>query len=172
MTLAWGRLSTLRPGRVQLGSVFAVTRRFALTSLHCVRDDRTKSVITRVLCEWQQGETSEAIVHAWDEQNDVALLRLPRALPDSLDAVPLTRDVASNDDFVAPGAPSALAELHLAAVSGWVIWPNALMPDGGPGIQMYCRQVTDGLSLHGLSGAPVLTENMECAVGVIRWNPQ
>lgn len=172
MTLAWGRLSTLRPGKVQLGSVFAVTRRFALTSLHCVRDDRTRSVITRVLCEWQQGETSEAIVQAWDEQNDVALLRLPRALPDSLDAVPLTRDVASNDEFVAPGAPSALAELQLAAVSGFVIWPNALMPDGGPGIQMYCRQVTDGLSLHGLSGAPVLTENMECAVGVMRWNPQ
>jgi SAM-dependent methyltransferase len=173
MTLALGCLSTLGPRKkVPLGSVFAVTRRFALTSLHCVRDDRTTTVMARVLCEWQQGETSEAAVQAWDERNDIALLRLSRALPDSLDPLSLTSDVESNDQFVAPGAPSALSELQLAAVSGWVLWPNAPMPDGGPGIELYCHQVAAGLSLHGLSGAPVLTGNMECAVGVIRWNPQ
>jgi SAM-dependent methyltransferase len=171
MTLALGRLSTLGPGKkVPLGSVFAVTRRFALTALHCVRADRTATVMTHVLCEWQQGETSEATIQAWDERNDVALLRLSRAVPDSLDPVSLTGDVASNDQFVAPGAPSALSELQLAAVSGWVLWPNAPMPDGGTGIQLFCQQVEDGLSLHGLSGAPALTGNMECAVGVIRWN--
>jgi SAM-dependent methyltransferase len=171
MTLALGRLSTLGPGKkIPLGSVFAVTRRLALTSLHCVRDDRAATVMAHVLCEWQQGETSEATVQSWDERNDVALLRLSRALPDSLDTVSLTGDVVSNDRFVAPGAPSALSELQLAAVSGWVLWPNAPMLDSGTGVQLFCQQVADGLSLHGLSGAPVLTGNMECAVGVIRWN--
>jgi len=173
MTLALGRLSTLGSGkRLHLGSVFAVTRRLALTSLHCVHDDGTAAVMARVLCEWQQGETSEATVQGWDERIDVALLQLSRALPDSLDPVPLTGDVASHDRFVAPGAPSALSELRLAAVSGMVLWANAPIPDGAPGLELFCEQVRDGLSLHGLSGAPVLTGNMECAAGVIRWNPQ
>lgn len=172
MTLALGRLSTFGTRKKDpLGSVFAVTRRFALTALHCVRDDRTATVMSRVLCEWQQGETSEATVQAWDERNDVALLRLSRALPDSLDPVSLTSDVAINDQFVARGAPSALSEVQLAAVSGWVLWLDAPMPDS-TGIQLFCHQVADGLSLHGLSGAPVLTGNMESAIGVIRWNPQ
>jgi SAM-dependent methyltransferase len=92
-------------------------------------------------------------------------------LPDSFDPVPLTSDVASNDPFVAPGAPVAMAELHLAAVSGMVIWPDAPMANGGNGISRVCWQVMAGLSLHGLSGAPALTGNMEKAVGVIRWNP-
>ncbi|MBV9379527.1 MAG: trypsin-like peptidase domain-containing protein [Streptosporangiaceae bacterium] len=173
MTLALGRLSAVRLGKKrQLGSVFAVTRRLALTSFHCVRNDTTATVMPHVLCEWQQGETSEATVQAWDERIDVALLRLSRALPDSFDPVPLTGDVASHDPFVAPGAPAALSELQLAAVSGTVLWPNASMPDGSPALELFCQQVRDGLSLHGLSGAPVLTGNMERAVGVIRWNPQ
>ena len=92
-------------------------------------------------------------------------------MPDSLDPVPLTSDVASNDPFVAPGAPAAMTELHLAAVSGMVMWPDAPMPNGASGISLVCWQVMAGLSLHGLSGAPVLTGNMEKAVGVIRWNP-
>jgi SAM-dependent methyltransferase len=173
MTLALGRLTSVKLGKkCQLGSVFAVTRRLALTSFHCVRDDANTTVLPHVLCEWQQGETSEATVQAWDERLDVGLLRLSRALPDSLDPLPLTADVASHDPFVAPGAPAALRELQLAAVSGTVLWPSASMPDGSPGLELFCQQVRDGLSLHGLSGAPVLTGNMERAVGVIRWNPQ
>jgi SAM-dependent methyltransferase len=170
MTLAVGRLIAAGSGR-QLGSVFAVTRHLALTAFHCVHDDDTDpDVITRVRCIWQHG-TSDAILQAWDEYDDVALLRLSRPLPDSFDPVPLTSDVASNDPFVAPGAPVAMAELHLAAVSGMVIWPDAPMANGGNGISLVCWQVMAGLSLHGLSGAPALTGNMEKAVGVIRWNP-
>jgi len=170
MTLAVGRLSAAGSGR-QLGSVFAVTRHLALTSFHCVRDDDAElGVIARVRCAWPR-ETTDAIVQAWDESDDVALLRLSRALPDSLDPVPLTSDVASNDPFMAPGAPAAMTELHLAAVSGLVIWPDAPMPDGNRGIALVCWQAMAGLSLHGLSGAPVLTGNMEKAIGLIRWNP-
>ena len=170
MTLAVGRLSAAGSKR-QLGSVFAVTRHLALTAFHCVHDDDFEpGMITRVRCAWQHG-TSDAIVEAWDENDDVALLRLSRTLPDSLDPVPLTSDVASHDPFVAPGAPAAMPELHLAAVSGMVMWPDAPMPNGASGISLVCWQVMAGLSLHGLSGAPVLKGNMEKAVGVIRWNP-
>ena len=45
------------------------------------------------------------------------------------------------------------------------------MPDGGRGIALVCWQAMAGLSLHGLSGAPVLTGNMDKAIGLIRWNP-
>ena len=169
MTLAVGRLSAAGSGQ-HLGSVFAVTRRLALTSFHCVRDDTGVGAISRVRCAWQY-ETSEATVRGWDERIDVAVLQLSRALPDSLDPVPLTGDVASNDQFVAPGAPAALSELHLAAVSGMVLLPDALMPDGSPAIELFCLQAMAGLSLHGLSGAPVLTGNLEKAVGLVRWNP-
>ena len=125
-----------------------------------------------MLCEWQQGETSEATIQAWDEQNDVALLRLARTLPDSLDPVPLTADVVSQDRFTAPGAPLALSELQLAAVSGWVLLTNAPMGGGARGLELFCEQVGPGLSLHGLSGAPVQTGSMESAVGMILRNPQ
>ncbi len=170
MTPAAGRLSV--PGSPHRGgSVFAVTRQLALTCFHCVRDARTKrGVISRVRCMWRD-EISDAIVQDWAEADDVALLRLGRALPDSLDPIPLSSDVASNEPFVALGASEALSELPLAAVNGWVIDPNAQMPDGKHGIQLLCLPAVAGMPLYGFSGAPVLTGNQEKAVGVIRWNP-
>jgi SAM-dependent methyltransferase len=170
MTFAAGRLSAAGSGQ-HLGSVFAVTRQLALTAFHCVRDDTGGGAISRVRCTWRN-EISDAFVQDWDEYLDVAVLRLRRMLPDSLDPVPLTGDVVSHDQFVAPGAPSALDELHLAAVSGMVLLPDTQMPDGSPAIQLFCLQVLADLSLHGLSGAPVLTGNPEKAVGLVRWNPQ
>lgn len=171
MTLAVGRLTAVGSGR-SLGSVFAVTRHLALTSFHCVRRDGGHPVAAlRVRCIWQSG-TSDALVQAWDEQIDVAVLRLSRPLPESLDPVVLTGDTASNDPFVAPGAPAALSELRVTAVNGFVIMPDAQMPDGSPGIELFCLPAAVGMSLHGLSGAPVLTGNPQKAVGLIRWNPQ
>ena len=171
MTLAVGRLTATGSGR-SLGSVFAVTRYLALTSLHSLRRESEHSVATlRVRCMWQS-EASDATVQAWDEQIDVAVLRLSRPLPESLDPVPLTGDTASHDRFVALGAPDALSELHLAAVNGLVILPDAQMPDGSPGIELFCFPAAVGMSLHGLSGAPVLTGSPERAIGLIRWNPQ
>lgn len=171
MTLAVGRLTAAGSGR-SLGSVFAVTRHVALTSFHCVRADSGRSVGTpRVRCTWQFG-SSDATVQAWDEQIDVAVLRLSRPLPESLDPVSLTSDIASHDQFVAPGAPAALGELHMAAVNGLVILPDTRMSDGSPSIELFCFPAAAGLSLHGLSGAPVLTGSPERAAGLIRWNPQ
>jgi hypothetical protein len=118
-----------------------------------------------------RNEASEATVRDWDERLDVAVLRLSRTLPDSLDPVTLTGDVADHDQFVAPGAPAALSELHQAAVSGMVLMPDAEMPDGSPAIELCCWQAMAGLSLHGLSGAPVLTGKPAKAIGLVRWNP-
>ena len=86
--------------------------------------------------------------------------------------MPLSPDVAAHDQFAAPGAPAELVELHLSAVSGQVIWPDAQLPDGSRGIELMCWPSMAGLSLHGLSGAPVLTGSPQKAIGLIRWNPQ
>ena len=94
-------------------------------------------MISRVRCAWPH-ETSDATLQAWDESIDVAVLRLSRTLPSSLDPVPLSGDVASNEPFVAQGAPAALDELDRAAVNGLVIEPNAQMPDGSPAIELLC----------------------------------
>jgi hypothetical protein len=168
VTLAAGRLNAA--SGQHLGSVFAVTRHLALTSFHCVRDSREGAVISRVRCAWPN-ETNDATVHNWDQNIDVAVLRLTRPLPDSLDPIPLSGDVASNEPFIAHGSPATLSELDRASVNGWVIEPNAQMPDGSPGIELLCFPALAGMSLQGLSGAPVLTGNPKKAVGLIRWNP-
>jgi len=171
MTLAVGRLITARP-RQHLGTVFAVSRHLALTCFHCVQDLSTERGVTSgVRCLWSH-ETSDAVVEAWDEGSDVALLRLSRPLPTSVYPLCLKNDAASHDQFVAPGAPDAMTELKLSAVSGLVTWPDARMPDGSRGIELLCWQAIAGLSLHGLSGAPVLTGDRDGAIGMIRWNPQ
>jgi SAM-dependent methyltransferase len=170
MTLAAGRLCRADSER-QLGSVFAATRHYALTALHCVRDGHIEGgVVRRVRCAWLDGSSSEAVVEDWDAGDDVALLRLTRPLPDSLDPIPLAGDLVSGELFVAPGAPAAMPEVELAAVSGMVLWPDAPMRGGSHGVLLVCWQAMAGMSLHGLSGAPVLTDNMQKAVGVIRWN--
>lgn len=171
MTLAVGRL-TPAGSRQPLGSVFAVTRYLALTAFHCVREDNGPALaVPRVRCAWRDS-ASDAYVQFWDERIDVAVLRLSRPLPESLDPVPLSGDVASHDSWIAQGAPAVLDELHVASVSGTVIAPDTPMPDGSPSIELYCDSAAAGLSLHGLSGAPVLIGRPQRAVGLIRWSPQ
>ena len=158
----------LGSGRL-LGSVFAVTRRLALTALHCV-SDRNATSTEELQCIWSSG-SNDASVIGRDEPNDVALLRLERSLSRELDPVPLSTDVTSHERFAAPGALGELLELPLVAMSGEIIWPEGLLTGGVPGIQLVCTESVAGLSLHGLSGAPVLTGKPQKAVGMIRWNP-
>ncbi len=168
MTLAVGRLVDAGSGR-PLGTVFAVTRRLALTAFHCV-GDRNGISAAQLRCIWPAG-SSDASVLGHDELNDVALLRLDKTLSGALEPVPLSADVAAHERFAAPGAPGELIELPLVAMSGEIIWPDGLLPDGVRGIQLVCTESAAGLSLHGLSGAPVLTGEPQKAVGLIRWNP-
>lgn len=168
MTLAIGRLVDGDSGR-RLGTVFAVTRRLVLTASHCVSDGN--EILTRRLqCSWPVGSNDASFMER-DEANDVALLSLDRTLSRELDPVPLSADVTSHDRFVAPGAPEELAELPLVAMSGEIIWSEGVLPSGVRGIQLVCTESVAGLSLHGLSGAPVLTGKPQKAVGLIRWNP-
>jgi SAM-dependent methyltransferase len=168
MTLAIGRLLHADDGE-PLGTVFAVTRRLALTAFHCVGDDSGVSA-PRVRCTWQSGTSTASVVDS-DEHNDVALLRFDRSLPRSLDPVPLSDHAADHERFSAPGAASALPELPLVAMSGEIAWLDGRLPRGFRGMQLTCTESAAGLSLHGLSGAPVLVGTPKRAVGVIRWNP-
>ena len=153
-----------------LGTAFAVTRHLALTALHCVSGRRTE----RVRCVWMTGVTavsSSASIVDHDELNDVALLRLDRALPADLSPIPLTANFNPSDHFTAPGVLGGLPELSMAAMSGEILWPVRLVPRGADVIQLACIQSAAGLPLGGLSGAPVLTGNPPQAIGVIRRNP-
>ena len=171
MTLAIGRLQAAGSGK-ELGTAFAVTSRLALTALHNVGNRHTGVItVPQVRCVWPEG-ASDATVQDVDTVNDVALLRLSPALPNSLDPVPLSADVVANDQFVARGAPGELRELDLFTVSGLVIASDASMPDGARGIELLCWSAMAGLPLHGMSGAPVLTGNPQKAIGLLRWNPQ
>jgi SAM-dependent methyltransferase len=156
-----------------LGTAFAVTHRLALTAFHCVGDpDGIRAA--RVRCVWLAGSltnVSDASVVDYDETNDVALLRLDRALPRGLDPIPLTADIGSRIRFTAPGALDELPELPLVAMSGEIVWPEGRLPRGADAIQLTCTQSAAGLPLHGLSGAPVLTGKPQQAIGLVRWNP-
>lgn len=169
MTLAVGPLldaSTLQ----ELGTVFAATRRLAVTSFHCIGDRETGKIShRRVRCQWGP-EVSDAVVCEGDPLIDVAILQLRRLLPDDLEPVALASNAVDHVDFIAPGAcaPSGVFKF---AVTGEISWSAAQLAGGVPAIQLWCRQSAAGLSLHGLSGAPVLVGRTRRAVGVIRWNP-
>ncbi|WP_308437276.1 N-6 DNA methylase [Streptomyces flavofungini] len=166
--LAIGRLSDAVSGS-PLGTVFAVTDRFALTAFHCVGDRKTDRIaVRRLRCTWEEG-WSEATVHDGDALNDVALLRLKRRLPTGLQPVPVTTEVAVDVPFRAPGAPHDTPGVSLFTASGRVTWSTRRHEEGAQVIQIACLEA-DHLSMHGLSGAPVLVGSPMRAVGVIRWN--
>lgn len=166
---AIGLLVSLADGE-ELGTVFAVTGRLALTAFHCVGDPLSGEVqVPRVRCEW--GEyTSYAVVEDSDRDDDVALLRLDAELPQELDPVRLAADVGEDAQFVAPGNPTAVTGVSPFTISGEITWLGAAL-GGNPVMQLASRESAAELSLHGMSGAPVLVRQPLRAVGVIRWNP-
>ena len=163
MTLAIGKLMDPETG-AKLGTVFAVTGRLALTAFHCVEDRESG----RVRCEWP-GAISHAVVEDGDRENDVALLRLDAELPQKLDPVRLATDVTEHARFSAPGNPAAVGGASLFAISGEVTWLEGAL--GGVSVmQLASPESAAELSLHGMSGTPVLVGQPLRAVGVIRWN--
>lgn len=71
MTLAIGSLRAAGSGQ-ELGTVFAVTSRLALTALHCV-GNRETGVITvpQVRCIWPEGASDATVQQDADMANDV-----------------------------------------------------------------------------------------------------
>lgn len=170
MSQAVGRLFDAASGAL-LGTTFAVTERFALTAFHCVGDRFTGEVHHRRLkCQWDHENTSLATTEDRDLLNDVALLRLERLLPAAFTPIRLTRNTEKHAQFLAPGAPAEVLDVFAFTVSGEVTGPDATLASGAPVIQLACREAAAGLSLHGLSGAPVLVGQPSRAVGIIRWN--
>lgn len=168
MRLAIGRLSDAVSGS-PLGTVFAVTDRFALTAFHCVGDRRSNKIaVRRLRCTWEEG-WSDATVHGGDAFNDVALLRFRRRLPTGLQPVPVTTEAAVDTPFRAPGAPHDIPGVSLFTASGRVTWSTQRHEEGAQVIQLACLEANQS-SMHGLSGAPVLVGSPLRAVGVIRWN--
>jgi hypothetical protein len=137
-TLAIARLDDAE-GIKFLGSAFAVTRRLALTALHCVRNQQAGNV----RCVWVTGETAvttSASVIDRDEINDAALLQLDRVLPEHLTPVQLTGDFKPGDRFTAPGVLGDIPELSLASISGDIVWPVRLVAREADVIQLWCAQ--------------------------------
>jgi SAM-dependent methyltransferase len=172
MTIAVGRLLNRASGAV-LGSVFAVTDRLALTAFHCVSDQHLRIIkIRQVRCQWEHGYTDAAVAD-FDQLNDVALLRLVDRLPDGLKPIGLVSEAPEHTSYVAPGAPEDVANAVFSfAASGAITWRRTRRRGGATVIQLSSRESAAGLSLHGLSGAPVLVGDPRRAVGVVRWNPE
>ncbi|KAB8183913.1 N-6 DNA methylase [Nonomuraea phyllanthi] len=169
MSLAVGRLYDTVSDQ-ELGTVFAVTKSLALTAFHCVGNRHTGKVeVQRLMCVWGTAETMATVSDA-DHINDVALLALTQALPSSLDPISLSVDIHEHEQYVAPGAPKAVKGAFLYAASGAIVWRASRLDDGAEALQLSCRDSTAGLSLHGLSGAPVLVGHPMRAAGLIMRN--
>src|ERR1700677_14781 len=169
MTLEIGSLSDSVTEK-RLGTVFAVSGRLALTAFHCVGDVGSGEILFRRLhCKWPRG-ISSAVVEDTDQEHDIALLRLEAELPPDLDPVRLAAEVTEHTQFAAPGNPIEIGGVSQFAVSGEITWLEVAL-SGASVIQLASRESAAELSLHDMSGAPVLVGKPPTAVGVIRWNP-
>ena len=169
MTPAIGGLADAASGE-NLGTVFAVAGRLALTAFHCVGERRTGEVRSpRVICEWA-GHISLARVEQGDPNHDIALLYLDKQLPPELEPVLLTRQVSEHTQFTAKGRPVEVPDVSLFTVSGEIVSLTGER-EGAQVMQLACRESAAQLSLRGMSGAAVLVGQIPRAVGVVTWNP-
>lgn len=155
-----------------IGTAFAFTPTLAITAQHCIshgRDGKPRDL----LLAFPTGSKIEVIPIRQSTSIDIAILSLRESLPQGLVPVPISDEVERFDEFAAPGYAAALE----GAVEGFTITgkvANATAYQRGmlPAIQLQCREASakKAISLHGLSGAPVLVH--ELAVGIVRWNPE
>jgi len=153
-----------------LGTAFAVSDLLALTAFHCVGDRVSNVHREQVWLSFQTGASVQAQYDGVDPYADFAVLRLLDELPDDLHWLPLTTDTFRREKFDSPGYPSAVKMTGFYTVSGDVKNPSASV-ENAEAIELFCRESAAGLSLHGLSGAPVIVGNPPTAVGIVRWNP-
>jgi hypothetical protein len=169
MTPAIGRLLDTNT-REPLGTVFACNDRWVLTAFHCVGDRMTgRATYRSVLCLWD-GDESTAQLSDFDTLNDVALLRLDRKLPSSIEPLILSPSIHERSKFTAPGAPEAASEVFNYALSGTVAWTKTRLEDGSTAIQLQSNESAALMPLQGLSGAPVIVGEPPRVGGLIRWN--
>ena len=158
------------------GSAFAIAPRLALTAYHCVG----RRVGARIELQFAGGETVAASSIGGDDDGDLALLELGRAIPDGLQPIALaaTSVLADGARFLAEGfgvdSPPGSAP-H--AVDGTVVRADArLFERLVPALQLSSPQLAAGEDPHRFSGGPVMVDLGQrayppgyAAVGVVRW---
>lgn len=152
------------------GTAFAVGPELAITAAHAVGP--TGGEVTVRL----DGQSRAARVIDTDASLDLALLRFTAPLPAELRLLRLTDEVSPADAFRAPGypyLPDLDRQLAALTVSGQITDVSVPL-DEIEALQLTVTQAAarQPLSLHGLSGAPVLTGPDELVVGIIRWSPE
>jgi len=163
-------------GGVFRGTAFAVSREVGLTAFHCVGNRESGEVLVKRVVLLFRGDMRdikiEAEVEKGDHRADFALLRFLGSLPDVLQPIPLTRGVAPHAPFRCAGYPPVLGP-DIIYSHGEVVAPETTIFGGADALQLYSNESAAKLSLHGMSGSPVLVgELSEAAVGLIRWNPE
>lgn len=174
MHLAIGRLWD-QSERESLGTAFAISKDKALTAFHCVGDHETgnikhSKVILRFLPDWEV--TADFFIGS--SRLDYAILNLQSPLPATYDPIPLLTNTKPLDEFRSLGYPAhnAVKDLDITTIIGKVSDPKGSIFKGVPAVALESSTASNGLSLHGMSGAPVLVGTPEAAIGLIRWNPQ
>ncbi|MFI7336129.1 TIR domain-containing protein [Micromonospora aurantiaca (nom. illeg.)] len=155
-----------------VGSAFAISAKVVLTAFHCIGDRDSKSVKCERVNIWFRNRFLPATVIDHIPDLDVAILELEKDLPEDLAPIKLIRDVPPRASFASPGWPRdrPFGDHHVT-ISGEIVDPKSQIFESAPALQLYCWQAAT-LSLHGYSGAPVLTGDADpVAVGLIRWNP-
>ena len=156
------------------GTAFAVSGRLGLTAFHCVGDRNSRQILlSRIYLVFPRRLALEAEYLKGDADADFALVKFVEPLPTDFPCLRLVVDTFREERFHAPGYPAtitATGPLDFFTVTGKVTEPFGSI-QGVSAIQLYSRESAADLSLHGLSGAPVLISDPLGAVGIVRWNP-
>jgi Trypsin-like peptidase domain len=176
MTRAIGRLVSRpsnEPAGTTLGAAFFVSPHVGLTAFHCIGNRVTGKVVTREFdVVFDDGQAVAARFVAGDGEADFALIEVTEPFPRALRPIRLMRDARVGEPYRCVGYPNVDGPASFA-VGGVVRDAEArLFEQRVPALQLQAAEAAAGLSLHGLSGAPILVGSPEAAVGIVRWNPE
>jgi hypothetical protein len=170
MSYAIARILGSEGDETTYGTAFAIAPDRGLTAFHCVGDRETGEVALRsMLLVFPEGARIPATMVDGDPRSDFALLQFSAPLPDQLQIIPLAIDSHPHEPFRCIGHLNLEGTDHPAS-HGKIIAPDGRI-FGVPAIQLFSEEGAAELSLHGMSGAPVLIGMREAAVGIVRWNP-
>lgn len=155
------------------GTAFAIANSIGLTAFHCIGDRLTgRVVLSRAFVIFPSSDPVEFQYEDGDPKADFAVLKFLTPVSPDLRHIPLIDKTFRQEQFYSPGYPNDIDETDFFTISGTVTEPDASIKPNIPAIQLYCQQSAANLSLHGMSGAPVLIGNRQAAVGIVRWNPE
>mgnify|MGYP002620229184 CR=1 FL=1 len=171
MALAIGRLLD-QSGNVHLGTGFVISTSRALTAFHCIGEHGSGAVVYQhVTLAFPTGHRVAATFAYGDPVTDYAVLLVVSELPADLKPVPLLTRGVPHEPFRAAGFPGSVEGPDITYIGGRLTAAESSIFGGVPAIQLFCDEGAHGLSLNGMSGAPVLVRDPEAAVGLVRWNP-